>query len=594
MDESLSLIAFMKAGQTLPEVVARHLSVNSGDKNYGYLVPFSEFHQSDAAFISALNDPRGAVINRYSARPTGSVDSASLWLKEFALERSDALLFVATNLYLSPVGLLGFVYHGDFRAEIFLIQQFADQSSGLMGHALVSLENFLRDQLGVDEIFTRVHPLDSHTKILFGEHGFTHVPPPSSKTLKTSCGGINFEEVAGAELPASETPEPDDPWIHMILERWPSSRSQHRILTAGPSIGPREAVMVDNAVRYGWNENHSDEITKFERDFAKLVGSDFAIATSSCTGALHLALKALDIGPGDEVVVPDISWVATASAVAYVGAEPVFCEINRESWTLCLDHLPRLISPRTKAIVPVHLYGFPAEIDRIADFARSRGLVVVEDAAAAVGATLGDRSVGTFGEVGCFSFQGAKVLVGGEGGVAVTNSAELASRLRKINSHGRRPGTFMIDEVGHKYAMNNVTAALVRAQLCSSERQRTQKDRIRRWYEEGLSEINGLSFQSAVPRSKPLHWMISITLDPDRFGAGARDGLCAYLDSEGIDTRPTFPSMRNFPMWKSPSHVNPNADFVALNGVNLPSGVGLNEGDIAVICDAIARWSSQP
>jgi hypothetical protein len=242
-------------------------------------------------------------------------------------------------------------------------------------------------------------------------------------------------------------------------------RTTNNILTAGPSISPLEMSYVSDAVENGWNLHHSDYLGRFENEFAEFIGSSYALATSSCTGALHLALLAMGIGNGDEVLVPDITWVATASAVMYVGAKPIFIDIDPDTWTIDLKNAEEKITDKTKAIIPVHLYGYGVNMRAVMELATKYSLRVIEDAAPAIGTRINGKMAGSFGDFGCFSFQGAKLLVTGEGGMLVTNSKDLYDRARKIQDHGRRPGTFWIEELGYKYKMNNITAALGLGQI---------------------------------------------------------------------------------------------------------------------------------
>ena len=232
------------------------------------------------------------------------------------------------------------------------------------------------------------------------------------------------------------------------------------ILTAGPSISAREASYTLDAARRGWNNEWNKYIRRFESTFADYVGVKYALSTSSCTGALHLALSALGIGPGDEVIVPDVTWVATANAVVYVGATPVFADIDPQTWCLDPKSLQEAITSHTKAIIPVHLYGHPAEMDKIMAIAQAHNLYVVEDAAPAIGAEFRGQKTGTFGHFAAFSFQGAKLAVTGKGGILVTNDETLYKKVYALWDQGRTPGTFWINEVGWKYKMSNVQAAL--------------------------------------------------------------------------------------------------------------------------------------
>jgi perosamine synthetase len=299
------------------------------------------------------------------------------------------------------------------------------------------------------------------------------------------------------------------------------------------------------------------------------------MATSSCSGALHLALLALGIGPGDEVIVPDVTWVATASAVMYTGAKPVFADINRSDWTINLDSIKSLINKKTKAIMPVHLYGYGAAMAQILEIARENNLHVVEDAAPAIGTEIDGKRAGTFGDFGCFSFQGAKLLVTGEGGMLVTDNEELFKRAKKDQDHGRKPGTFWIDELGHKYKMNNITAALGLAQIERAENQIFRKRRINRWYTDNLSDIGSISFQSESPGARSICWMTSFTLNDDSLIS--RDELISSLKKDGIDSRPVFPAISQYPIWKYDANIQPNAKKIGATGINLPSGVLLSK-----------------
>jgi perosamine synthetase len=360
-----------------------------------------------------------------------------------------------------------------------------------------------------------------------------------------------------------------------------------RILTAGPSISSREIVYVNKAVSLGWNLNHSDYIKLFEEKFAQTVGSKYAMATSSCTGALHLSLLALGIGPGDEVIVPDITWVATASAVAYVGAKPVFADVDQFSWNITVESIQRVLTNKTKAIIPVHLYGFGAPMFEIISFANSNNLLVVEDAAPAIGAEIEGKLAGTFGHFGCYSFQGAKLLVTGEGGMLVSNDEDLIKKAWKIQDHGRKPGTFWIEELGYKYKMNNITAALGLAQIERVNTQIEKKREINQLYRELLGGTNYLAFQEEIPDSKSICWMTSIQFTQK---SGLDISLLSkYLASNGVDTRPVFPTIHSYPMWKVELD-NPVASYISTNSINLPSGVGLTQGSVAKISSLILKW----
>jgi perosamine synthetase len=265
------------------------------------------------------------------------------------------------------------------------------------------------------------------------------------------------------------------------------------ILTVGPSITAKEVEYVTDAVLNGWNLHHSVYIRKFEARFAEYLGVKYALATSSCTGALHLTLLALGLVPGDEVIVPDVTWIATVSAVCYVGATPVFADIDPDTWVMDPQSVKKLLTPKTKAIIPVHLYGNPVDMEPLLEMATERGIAIVEDAAPSIGAEYHGKKTGSFGRAAVFSFQGAKALITGEGGMAVTNDHALMERIQLIGDHGRDPNRqFYNIEIGYKYKMSNLQAALGLAQIERVEEIVARKRHIYSWYYERLNDLSDI------------------------------------------------------------------------------------------------------
>lgn len=358
---------------------------------------------------------------------------------------------------------------------------------------------------------------------------------------------------------------------------------QEMILTAGPSISPREAAYAFDAAKYGWNKQWSKYLTRFERDFAAFVNTSHAMACSSGTGALTIALTALDIGPGDEVIVPDLTWVATANAVRYVGATPVFADIELDTWNIDTASAEALITPRTKAIMPVHMYGHPARMDQVMALAKKHGLFVVEDAAPAIGAEWQGQRCGSFGDFAAFSFQGAKLLVTGEGGMLVCNNPDLYQKALKIWDQGRNPSkTFWIDGHGLKYKMANIQAAVGLGQLERCDELVAMKRRIFDWYAEGLEGVPGITLNREVPGARSIYWMSSLRLDEE--APMTRDDLGAELKKHNIDTRPVFPAISQYPIWATPSDPQPTALRVGRQAMNLPSGVCLRREQVNHVC----------
>lgn len=349
-----------------------------------------------------------------------------------------------------------------------------------------------------------------------------------------------------------------------------------KIFTAGPSITQKEIDYVLDAVKNGWNENWNYYIKKFERKFADYIGVKYAISTSSCTGAMHIALAAMGIKKGDEVILPDMGWVATGNVILYVGAKPVFVDVYPDSYCIDLDSIENAITSKTKAIIPVHMYGHPANMEKIMKIAAEHDLRILEDAAPAIGAEINGKKAGSFGDMAAFSFQGAKMMVTGEGGMLVTNNKEYYQRANKIQDQGRNPDkTFWIDELGLKYKMSNIQAALGLAQLERVEMLIEKKRKINEWYREELKGVKGIRVSSQSDYCKSIHWMTSIIVDETI----DRDFIIKELKKRNIDSRPFFYPMSYFGYFNTDVK-NKISMKLSRKGINLPSGVCLNQNDI--------------
>lgn len=366
-----------------------------------------------------------------------------------------------------------------------------------------------------------------------------------------------------------------------------------RIPIAGPWITDRELAYVADAVRNAWYANANVFHDRFERSFADYVGVRHAVALPSCTAALHLALLALGIGPGDEVVVPDITWIASAAPVSYVGASPIFADIDPRSWCLSFESLEACITPRTKAVIPVDLYGNVCAWDAIHAVARRHGVAVIEDAAEAVGGEYHGRKAGSFGDVGTFSFHGSKTLTTGEGGMLVTDRDDVRERVLVLRDHGRRPGDrpFWNVEVAHKYKMSALQAALGLAQLERIDELLRRKDEIFAWYSRRLSGTPGVSLNWQAPGTRSTWWMVTVAWDETR--ALDKDGLAERLAADGIDTRPFFRPLSSLPAYEGLESArqarrrNTVAYAVSPRALNLPSSLALSEPDVERVCTAV-------
>ena len=554
----------LKNSQSLTDLINKSIRFTCDEKEF-YLVPFSKLDLTEIDLIKLLKDWREVNQFAYPTRFPVTLDGTKQWLEKGVLANDNRMLFWISNSKLDRLGHIGVVKVLDgTELEIDNVLRGVPGVPGLMAKAMQALEVLIEEEFSLEKITLRVLESNNHAVVFYEKLDYliTEVTP-----LIEVRNGENINLVPG-------NPSTDN-FFTMTKSLLESRKIPDEILTAGPSISNLEIKYVHDAVSTGWNYHHSDYITRFENSFAEYVGAKYAMATSSCSGALHLALLALGIGPGDEVIVPDVTWVATASAVMYTGAKPVFADINASDWTINLDSIKSLINEKTKAIMPVHLYGYGAAMAQILEIARENNLHVVEDAAPAIGTEIDGKRAGTFGDFGCFSFQGAKLLVTGEGGMLVTDNEELFKRAKKDQDHGRKPGTFWIDELGHKYKMNNITAALGLAQIERVENQIFRKRRINRWYTDNLSDIGSISFQSESPGTHSICWMTSFTLNDDSLIS--RDELISSLKKDGIDSRPVFPAISQYPIWKYDANIQPNAKKIGATGINLPSGVLLSK-----------------
>lgn len=543
------------------------------DELLGYLLPFSEMHRNHDETITKLSGWRDAHQYAYPGRFQINDAGTKTWLAKAVLDNSDRILFLLTDTHFKPMGHIGLlkIETEPFTLEVDNVLRGETGVKGLMASAMNALEKWAELEFSIEQISLRVLKSNTHAIDFYNKLGYNTV---SEESLIEKVGADRIDLVPG-------TPG-TDAFLTMSKNLLEGINVPELILTAGSSIGAQERSYALDAASYGWNSRHSDYLNTFEKEFAEYVGSEFAMATSSCTGALHLALAAAGIGPGDEVIVPEITWVATASAIRYVGATPIFAEIDPFSWTLDPESITNLITPKTKAILPVHLYGFAAQMTQIMNIAQEHNLLVIEDAAPAIGATVDGQTVGTFGNFGCYSFQGAKMLVTGEGGMLVTNDPELALRAKTLQEHGRKPGTFWIQELGRKYKMSNIQAALGLGQIQRSDNQIFRKRRIREWYEEELSSTNGIRFQREESNTNSIHWMTSILLE--NADVNRRDEVIQLLRERGIDSRPVFPAMSQFPIWERPiQQPQPISSLVGDTSINLPSGVHLSRQSIEKI-----------
>lgn len=366
-----------------------------------------------------------------------------------------------------------------------------------------------------------------------------------------------------------------------------------RIPVSGPWITEREVRYVADAAQNAWYANHNAYHARFEKAFSEYLGVRHTMALPSCTSAIHLALMALGVGPGDEVVVPDVTWIASAAPVSYVGATPVFADIDPSTWCMSEAGLRACLTPKTRAIIPVDLYGSMPDWDALRRVARDAGVPIIEDAAEAVGSRYQGRPAGSFGRLGVFSFHGSKTLTTGEGGLLATDDEALFKRAQFLRDHGRPPGDrfFHNTEVAHKYKMSSLQAALGLAQVERVEELVTRKREIFGWYRARLARTPGLALNAEPAGTVNSYWMNTVVLDP-RFKLDKRE-LMGRLDAYQIDSRPFFfplsslPAYAGLPQASEARARNTVSYDISPRGVNLPSGLNLTEADVDYVCRSL-------
>lgn len=361
-----------------------------------------------------------------------------------------------------------------------------------------------------------------------------------------------------------------------------------RIHYTKPSITAREIGYATDAATHGWGERCYEYIGRFEQAFREHLGSAHAIATSSCTGALHMGMAALGIGPGDEVILADINWVASVAPVVHLGAKPVLVDILPDSWCLDPRAVEQAITPRTKAIVAVHLYGNLCAMDALLAIGKRHGIAVIEDAAEAIGSMLGGRRAGSMGTFGVFSFHGTKTVTTGEGGMFVTNDSALHEKVLTLSNHGRARGQtrqFWPDEIGFKYKMSNVQAAIGLAQMERIDELIASKRRIFEMYRTGLSSAP-LTLNPEPAGTTNGYWMPTIVVD--KAVPFDRAQLLQRFQHADIDGRVFFWPLSDTGHFGA-CRPTPVAHDIHLRALNLPSYHDLGDDDIArvskLVCD---------
>lgn len=366
-----------------------------------------------------------------------------------------------------------------------------------------------------------------------------------------------------------------------------------------PFLNGNEVKYVTEAISTGWISSSGKYVTAFEEAFAAYCGMKYGVAVCNGTVAIHLALAALGIGKDDEVIIPSFTMIATAFAVCYVGAKPVFVDADPDTWNIDTSKIEEKITSKTKAIIPVHIFGNPCDMGKIQEIAEKYHLHIIEDAAEAHGAEFSGRKVGSFSSIGCFSFFANKNLTTGEGGMVVTNDEAYYDRCRYFKNMCfpvNGPRNYSHDDIGFNYRMSNLHAAIGLAQVEKADEYREMRIRNAELYKTYLQDCPGVYFQKDQDRALNVHWMNTIVLKPELYGY-TKEELVAYLKTRGIDTRLLFVSMARQKSLKEYGcdceGTYPVTDWLTENGFYLPSASNLGEKDISRICDEIKTFAQK-
>ena len=363
-----------------------------------------------------------------------------------------------------------------------------------------------------------------------------------------------------------------------------------------PFLNGNEKKYVADAMETGWISSAGHYVKEFEEQFAKYCDCNYGVAVCNGTVSLHLALTALGIGKGDEVIVPDFTMIASAIAICYTGAKPVFVDADKDTWNIDVNKIEEKITSQTKAIMPVHVFGNPCNMERITEIAKKHNLFIIEDAAEAHGATWNGRKVGSFSDIASFSFFANKNLTTGEGGMVVMRNKDYYDKCRYFKNMCfplDAPRIYQHDDIGFNYRMSNIHAAIGLAQVEKADEYKQMRIKNHALYQELLKEVDGIRFQKDQEKAVNVGWMNAILLDPAVYGH-TKEELIAYLKENGVDTRLLFTglhrqkSLLDFGCDGSGDY--PVTDNLTANGFYLPSASNLSKNDIEYVCDLIKKF----
>lgn len=392
-----------------------------------------------------------------------------------------------------------------------------------------------------------------------------------------------------------QIPLVDDEKIIKDVALFSQILKKHKLIPLSePYLGGTELKYVTECIRSNTISTVGRFLDLFEKKFAKFLGVKYAVSTCNGTAAIHTALRVLNVKPDDEVIVPTLTFVATVNPIIYLGAKPVFVDSEKETWNIDPEKIEEKITPKTKVIIPVHLYGHPANMYRITEVARKHNLKIIEDATEALGSKYYNRNVGTIGDIGCFSFNGNKIITTGGGGMIVSNNKEYINKAKYLINQARDDSIEYIHKVvGYNYRLPNIQAAIGVAQIEKIQEHIKSKRLIAKLYSEKLSKINGITTGGECKWAFNCFWMYSILIDKKTYGL-SKNELLKILNKKGIQVRPFFKPLHTLLPYKKFNSSNIKvANYLYENGLNLPCSVGLKEEEIELICNTIAKLGNK-
>ena len=359
-----------------------------------------------------------------------------------------------------------------------------------------------------------------------------------------------------------------------------------------PDLSGNEKKYVNECLDSSWISSKGKYVNLFEEKFSDITGSKFAVACSNGTVAIHLALLSLGIGRGDEVIVPSLTYIASVNPILYCGAKPVFVDCNEQDWNINVKKIEEKITKRTKAIMPVHLYGAPVWIEEILNISKKYNLYVIEDCAEAFGSSYIGKHVGTLCDVATYSFFGNKNITTGEGGMVVTNNESIYNRVEKLKGQGlSKDRQYWHDVVGYNYRMTNIACAIGYAQLERTKKILDRKLEIYNLYKELLHHNQLYTFQRlSTDAGNSSYWLNTIVIEDNVYKEGMRDKLMSYLKDKGIETRPMFYPIHTMPMYFNQYVPLPACENISKRGISLPSYPLLTNKEIGIICEALINF----